>query len=137
MTTTKQFRVSSRNGALCLKQLQQLLSTTQVQCTIDDVRNALHNITSLVDLTTAIDLLATSPDLEDKLKVDGAAFHYEVLKYCRDILTTIIKPDDTLPSDSSIHKNPHVRVLIQKIAYHEQVSPTNVALFTCPNLQLT
>jgi Rab3 GTPase-activating protein regulatory subunit N-terminus len=131
ITSPKPPGVVSRNGALRLKQLQQLLSATQIQCTIDDVRDALHEITSLVDLATAIDLLATSPGLEDKLKVDGASFHREVVKYCKDILTTIVRPDGTVRNDSSINKNPHVRVLTQKIAYHEQVR-RRLKLLICP-----
>ena len=131
ITSPKPSGVLSRNGALRLKQLQQLLSATQIQCTIDDVRGALHEITSLVDLATAIDLLATSPGLEDKLKVDGASFHREVVQYCQDILTTIIRPDGTVRNDSSINKNPHVRVLTQKIAYHEQVR-RRLDLLICP-----
>jgi hypothetical protein len=106
-----------------LKQLQQLLSATpQIQCTVDDVRNALYDISSLLDLITAIDLLATSPGLEEKLNVVGASFHKEVVQYCRDVLRTIVPPSDgQRQNDSSIQKNPHVRWLSQKIIYHEQV----------------
>jgi hypothetical protein len=126
ITTAKVSGGSSRNGALPLKQLQQLMSATQIQCTIHDVRNALHDITSLVDLTTAIDLLATSPGLEDQLNVVGASFHEEVVKYCRDVLSTIVQPaDGQLRNDSSIRKNPHVLLLSQKVAYHEQVRRTH------------
>jgi hypothetical protein len=114
---------TSRHGTLPLKQLQQLLSATpQIQCTVDDVRNALYDISSLLDLITAIDLLATSPGLEEKLNVVGASFHQEVLQYCRDVLRTIVPPSDgQRQNDSSIQKNPHVRWLSQKIIYHEQV----------------
>ena len=121
---------STRSGTLRLKQLQQLLSATQMQCSIEDIRNALHDITSFVDLTTAIDLLATSLGLEDKLNVVGASFHEEVVEYCRGVVNAMIHPDAKAPNDSSLRKNPHVQMLSQKIICHEQVRHSYIPIYT-------
>jgi Rab3 GTPase-activating protein regulatory subunit N-terminus len=112
---------TSRTGALRLKHLQQLLSASSIHSTIDDVRTALHDITSLVDLSTALDLLATGSALDDKLSVQGSNFHRDAISHCRNVLNAALSGGRTTAIDPSLRTNPHVQGLSHKIEYHEQV----------------
>jgi Rab3 GTPase-activating protein regulatory subunit N-terminus len=110
----------SKTNALRLKRLQQLLSAGNIVCSKENVRNSLHEITSLADLSTALDLLATASVLEERFDVHGSSFQKDALTYCRSIWNAAIhrgKPR----SDATSRENPHIQVLAHKIEYHSQV----------------
>lgn len=111
---------SSRNAALRLQHLQQLLSAGNILYSIDDVRTALHEIKSLADLSTALDLLGAGAVLEEKLGVQGSTFHRDVLVYCRGVLSAATYRGKTR-TDILSGENPHVQILSHKIEYHTQV----------------
>jgi Rab3 GTPase-activating protein regulatory subunit N-terminus len=111
-----------QSGALRLKHLQQLLSASS-HLTLGDVRAALYEIQSLVDLSTALDFCATGSVLDDTLGVQGSSFHREVIAHCHSVLNIALRGDGnaldrTLPSRT----NPMVVGLTQRLDYHEKVS---------------
>jgi hypothetical protein len=101
--------------------LQQLLSAGNVQYTKDDVRNAMHEITSLTDLSMALDFLAVATLLEEQMDVKGSVFQREALTYCRGVLHTNV--DRKGKHEPRSRTNPHVQLLSHKIEYHTQVGP--------------
>ena len=107
---------SSREAILQLQHLQQLLSTTNVQCRAVDVDKALREISSLADLATALDRLAGASVLEEKMGVHGSDFQKAALGYCKDFLGTAVKG-----IDGTVQSNPNVQMLSRKIQYHSQV----------------
>jgi hypothetical protein len=112
--------MSSRRATLRLQYLQQLLSASEVRYSKEDVRKALHEIKSLSDLATALDLLAKSSVLEDKLGVQGAELQRDAIAYCRDVLNNAIHRG--FSGIDVARSNPHVQLLSRKIEYHVQVS---------------
>jgi Rab3 GTPase-activating protein regulatory subunit N-terminus len=110
-----------QSGALRLKHLQQLLSASS-HLTLQDVRAALYEILSLVDLSTALDLCATGSVLDDTLGVQGSSFHREVIAHCRSVLNTALRGDgNALDRSLPSRTNPMVSGLTQKLEYHEKV----------------
>jgi hypothetical protein len=112
--------VSSRRATLRLQYLQQLLSASEVRYSKEDVRKALHEIKSLSDLATALDLLAKSSVLEEKLGVEGAELQRDAIAYCRDVLNNAIHRG--FSGTDVARSNPHVQLLSRKIEFHVQVS---------------
>lgn len=110
----------SRQAALRLQHLQQLLSAGNIQYSAEDVRKALHEIKSLSDLSTALDLLAAGSVLEEQLGVKGSTFHRDALTYCRGVLNAAMHRGKSR-SDTAARANPHVQILSHKIEYHTQV----------------
>lgn len=110
-----------RAAALRLQHLRQLLSTKTVQFTTRDVYEALKKITSLTDLATALDLIAESAVLEEKLSVEGSDFQKMALLYCTETLDKAMKA-----ATEEARTNPHVKILSRKIDYHSQVSRTDL-----------
>jgi len=117
---------SPREAALKLQHLRQLLSTSTVMFTSKDVYQALTEITSLVDLATALDLLACATVMDEKLGVDGSDFHKQVVAYCQKML------DGSAPRPGGgTVPNPNVALLEGKIEYHSKVSFSGFGFFTC------
>jgi Rab3 GTPase-activating protein regulatory subunit N-terminus len=112
---------SVRSAALRLQRLQQLLSTTTVEFTMDDVEKSLQDIKSLSDLSIALDLLAVGTLLEIRLGITDSSFHKSSVKYCSDILNKALRKSYDNASNPHANTNPHIRVLSKKIAYHSQV----------------
>ena len=97
-----------------LQHLRQLLSADAVQFGADDVMQAMKSITSLADLSIALDLLSVSVSLEDKLCLQGSAFHLQTLNHCRRALSETV-------GNSPMGLNPEAKQLSLKIQYHAQV----------------
>lgn len=108
--------INPKEAALRLQRLQQLLANTNVPCQLQDVHNALLQISSLKDLATCLDRLASAPVLEAKMGVRGSEFQKVVLAYCRDSLKEAVKNSKGDPAS-----NPHVKLLATKIVWHTQV----------------
>ena len=108
--------INPKEAALRLQRLQQLLANTNVPCQLQDVHNALLQISSLRDLATCLDRLASAPVLESKMGVRGSEFQKIVLAYCRDSLKEAVKNSKGDPAS-----NPHVKLLATKIVWHTQV----------------
>jgi Rab3 GTPase-activating protein regulatory subunit N-terminus len=113
--------VSVRSSTLKIQHLQQLLSSTTVAFSREDVERSLMEIKSLTDLSTALDLLATSSILESRLGISDASFHVTVVSYCAEILKKSIRRLGEDPENSSASSNTHVRLLSFKIKYYTQV----------------
>lgn len=114
----------SRKGTLNLLHLQQLLSADDSdQYSKEDVHKALHEITSLSELATALDLLAVGSLLEKRLGVQGSSFHTEALIYCQKVLNAAMHQRKS--RGDTVQTNPHVQVLSFKIEYHYQVRYTS------------
>jgi hypothetical protein len=105
---------SARNATLRLQRLQQLLSATNVDFSAEDVYGALTEI-QLGDLATALDLIATSTLIEEKLG-GSFEFHKTSIEYCKMRLEERLKTGDT-----EVSSNPHMKVLSEKVQYHTQV----------------
>jgi Rab3 GTPase-activating protein regulatory subunit N-terminus len=122
-----------RIATLRLQHLQQLLSSTNVEFTLDDVFKALQGIKALVDLSAALDLLATASILEECLGAQGSSFHKNSLSYCSECLQKAIiranGEDSKSPgSNGDIARtnfcgntSSHVKLMTHKIVYHNQV----------------
>jgi hypothetical protein len=107
---------SPRTAALKLRHLQQLLSTESAHYTTQDLYKALQDIESLVDLSSALDLLAGASVLEDRLGVKGADFQKLALGYCSVTLSAATKGNDATKSS-----NPNVQLLSRKINFYSQI----------------
>jgi hypothetical protein len=107
---------SSRDAALRFQHLQQLLSTTNVQCYSQDVYTALQQITSLADLAAGLDLLAGASVLEQKMGVQGSEFQKMAVAHCKEYLEKATKGNE-----KDAGSNPNVQLLKRKIDFHSQV----------------
>ena len=107
---------SSQDAVVKLNRLQQLLGDTNVPCQGIDVYKALEHIRSLKDLATALDFLAVSPALEEKMQVQGSEFHRLAISHCKDKLDDAIKS-----AGKESLTNPNVQLLAFKISYYTQV----------------
>lgn len=107
----------SQEAAARMNRLQQLLDQTNVTCESVDVYKALEDIESLEDLATSLDLVATSPSLEEKMGVDGSSFQRLVMSNCRQKLDSAIRN-----GGGEALTNPHVEFLAFKLAYYTQVT---------------
>lgn len=129
----------SRKSALRLQHLQQLLSAGNIQYSKEDVQKALHEIKSLADLSTALDLLAAGSVLEERLGVKGSTFHRDAVTYCRGVLNAAVHRGKSR-SDTMSRENPHVQILSHKIEYHTQVRVQSCKRFdfrSCVNRDFT
>jgi len=108
---------SFRQGsAIQLQLLQQLLSETNVPTSVQAVYHAFTKISSLSDLSIALDFVAIAPQLEDSMGVDGSSFQLIVVAHCKEKLETVLQE-----GEEDIKDNPHFRALSGKIEYHTQV----------------
>jgi hypothetical protein len=107
---------SSRDASLRFQHLQQLLSTTNVQCRSEDVYTALQQITSFTDLAAGLDLLAGASVLEQKMQVEGSDFQKRAVAHCKECLEKTTKGNE-----NEARSNPNVQLLTRKIEYHSQV----------------
>ena len=106
----------SQEAVVKLNRLQQLLGDTNVPCQGIDVYKALEHIKSLKDLAKALDFLAFSPALEEKMQVQGSEFQRLSISHCKD------KLDDAITSAGKESlTNPSVQLLAFKISYYTQV----------------
>lgn len=107
---------SPHEAAMRLQFLQQLLAKTNVPSERQDVFEALTQITSLKDLSTALDILAVASQLEDAMGVIGSEFHSAAVAHCKQTLEHVLREggDDTL-------ENAQVKLLASRIAYHSQL----------------
>ena len=105
-----------QEAAARMNRLQQLLGETNVECQSIDVYKAMEEIESLKDLAQCLDTVAISSSLEEKMGVDGSTFQRLVLSLCQR------KLDDAI-SDGGEESltNPHVELLVFKIAYYTQI----------------
>ena len=105
----------SASDAIQLQLLkQQLASETNLPSSPDAIFDALIQICSLSDLSTALDLLSTATHLEEGMGIQGSSFHCRVVEHC----------EKRLNSASEAHatsNNPHLRALRIKIVYHKQI----------------
>jgi hypothetical protein len=106
----------SQEAALKLNHLKQLLDDTNVECQSVDVYKSLEKITSLEDLSTALDFLATASILEERMAVEGATFQKLAVSLCKQ------KLDEAVAISPSQTDNPHIQLLAFKIAYYTQIS---------------
>lgn len=122
---------STRVATLRLQQLQQLLSATNVDFSTEDVYKALTEI-QLGDLAVALDLIASSTVIEEKLGGGSYEFHKNSVDYCRTRLKEGLATGDT---EASLH--PHMKALSEKVQYHTQVSliPVFCRLWECRQLK--
>ncbi len=122
-TTKKQAAVTSISSALqqstsdaiqlqLLK--QQLASETNLPSSPDAIFDALIQICSLSDLSTALDLLSTATHLEEGMGIQGSKFHCRVVEHCEKRL-------DSASEAHATSNNPHLRALRIKIGYHKQL----------------
>jgi hypothetical protein len=107
---------SSQDAASRLNRLQQLLGETNVDCQSIDIFKALENIKSIEDLAKALDLLAASSTLEQKMGVEGASFQQLAVSHCKTKLDGAMQE-----AGNKAFTNPHVQLLAFKIAYYTQV----------------
>jgi hypothetical protein len=114
---------SRRSVALQLQHLRQLLSTEKVNFTVEDVINAMKAITSISDLSTALDLLSVSAVLDVKLGVHGSSFHKVAVEHCRLALL------EACNGNQALTFSPVATDLSSKIQYHSQVSNRSFAAF--------
>ena len=117
LAATPMVQLSSRETALRLQHLRQMLATQTASFTAQEVYQALREIKSLSDLATALDLLATSDILETNLGVQGTSFQRMAVAYCNEVLDAAIQSGNP----AAIRTNPNVALLRRKIAYHTQV----------------
>lgn len=121
-SASRQTSASSRTATLRLQRLQQLLSSSNVDFCIEDVEEALHEIKSLKDLATALDILAQATMLEERLGISGSSFHQGAVSYCSSVLKDSLWIQGEDSSRICQSTNPFVRFLFHKIEYHTQVS---------------
>jgi hypothetical protein len=108
--------IPSQEATARMNRLQQLLGETNVECQSVDVYKAMEEIESLEDLAHCLDTIAMSPALEEKMGVDGSSFQRLALSLCQQKL-------DEAVSDGGEESltNPHVELLVFKIAYYTQI----------------
>ena len=116
-SSSKGLTKSTDEAALRLQLLRQLLADTNVPSNSQAVFNAFTKITSLKDLSSALDLLAVSPQLEESMGVDGASFQSLAVSFCEKEIKHIVKN-----GGDDVDENPHVKELSSKIRYYTQVS---------------
>lgn len=115
---------SARLATLRLQQLQQLLSATNVDFSTEDVYKALTEI-QLGDLAVALDLIASSTLIEEKLG-GSSEFHKMSVDYCNGRLQEGLATGDT---EASLH--PHMKALSEKVQYHMQVRNLFLSRLCC------
>jgi hypothetical protein len=109
---------SFRQGsAIQLQLLQQLLSETNVPTSVHAVYHAFSKISSLSDLSIALDFLAIAPQLEDSMGVEGSSFHLKIVAHCKGKLEAVLQE-----GEEDVKDNLQFRALSGKIEYHTQVS---------------
>ena len=105
----------STSDAIQLQLLkQQLASETNLPSSPDAIFDALIQICSLSDLSTALDLLSTATHLEEGMGIQGSTFHCRVVEHCEKRL-------DSASEAHATSNNPHLRALRIKIGYHKQL----------------
>jgi hypothetical protein len=106
----------SPEKAIKLQLLQQMLSDTRISCTKEDVFATLQKINNLRDLCTALDLIATSAALKDRMNVISSEFQKLAMDHCQNVLraTTEGKGPDVTESAP-------VKSLRSYIAYYTQL----------------
>ena len=107
----------AQEGSIQMQLLKQLLEPeSAIQSDLNEVYDALTQITVISDLTKALDLLALATHLRN-MGVPDSSFHSEVVLHAREQLDIAL--DDQAVATS---KNPHVHVLSRKIDFHTKVS---------------
>ena len=107
--------LSSTTDAIQLQLLkQQLASETNLPSSPEAIFDAVTQIGSLSDLSTALDLLSTASHLEEGMGIQGSKFHFRVVEHCEKRLDGATKAHAT-------SNNPHLRALRINIGYHKQI----------------
>ncbi|KAL7575720.1 hypothetical protein ACA910_003054 [Epithemia clementina (nom. ined.)] len=108
-------RSTSREATMHVYHLKQILSADIAMLSSeDDVLEAFCRIKSLHDLSSCLDLVATSSVLEDELRVEGAAFQKLALKYCSEKLQEAQKANEEVASSGAA-------ALSKKINYYSRL----------------
>jgi len=89
---------NNKSGTLHLQMLKQILSSDSSimqRSTPEDVYDILEQMTSLVDLGVALDVLGKSTHLEEEMGAEGSTFHSHVLELCQ------FRLEEARPHDAS------------------------------------
>ena len=104
-----------KKTSIHLKLFQQLLSSdTQIATNPDSVFTALTQISSLEDLSKALDLLSVATSIEDEMEIDGSIFLSKAIGHCHNVLK---KMEEEEGNQGIVHENIYAIQLAQKIKY--------------------
>jgi Rab3 GTPase-activating protein regulatory subunit N-terminus len=106
----------SREAAMRLQHLKQLLSAPDIEVGVNDIYLAVQKMESLADLGVALDLLSQAKSLETRLQVNGSDFQKRALSHGNNILQRV-----SGSSASAVSANPSFQLFSLKLQQHSQV----------------